>query len=44
MYLEIVLMLLFIVLVEEGSVRRPQSGSLTGAELGFQALSNHPVT
>ena len=42
MYLKIVL--LFIALVEEGSVRRPQSGSLTGAELGFQALSYHPVT
>ena len=42
MYLKIVL--LFIALVEEGSERPPQSGSLTGAELGFQALFNHPVT
>ena len=42
MYLKIVLQ--FIALVEEGCVKPPQSGGLTGAELGFQALSNHPVT
>ena len=37
------IVLQFVALVEEGSVRPPQSGSLIGAELGFQALSNHPV-